>query len=94
MFALTPEGAATLGLEAEARQNKGESGDTEKESMALLKSVRLGRLSVDSAVATLWPPGSGHDKKKFQVSIGNDFFKDYIMTFDFRGKIVVFERVE
>jgi Aspartyl protease len=96
MFALTPEGAAMLGLEAEGRQNKGDSAnsETEKESMVLLKSVRLGRLSIDSAVAMLWPPGSGHDKKKFQVSIGNDFFKDFIMTFDFRGKIVVFERVE
>jgi Aspartyl protease len=96
MFALTPEGVAMLGLETEGRDNKGESrGDDEKENpMGLLKSVRLGRLSVDSAAATLWPPGSGHDKKKFQVSIGNDFFKDFIMTFDFRGKIVVFERVE
>ena len=26
------------------------------------------------------------------MNIGNGFFKDYLMTFDFRGKIVVFEK--
>jgi hypothetical protein len=38
--------------------------------------------------------GAGHDKAKFQVNIGNGFFKDYLMTFDFRGKMVVFEQPE
>ena len=54
----------------------------------------MGRLSIDSAPATFWLPGTGHDKKKFQVNIGNGFFKDFIVTFDFRGKVVVLERVE
>ena len=46
------------------------------------------------AQATFWLPETGHDHKKYQVDIGNDFFKDFLMTFDFRGKIVVFEQVE
>jgi predicted aspartyl protease len=97
-FALTPETVATLGLEEEARNGEGEksvgyNGEYESKS-GVLKSVRIGRLSVESAPAAFWSAGTGHDKKKFQVNIGNGFFKDFIMTFDFRGKMVVFEKVE
>jgi len=97
-FSLTPEGVATLGLEEVARNGEGEksvgyNGEYESKS-GVLKSVRLGRLSIEGAPATFWPAGTGHDNKKFQVNIGNGFFKDFIMTFDFRGKMVVFEKVE
>jgi predicted aspartyl protease len=97
-FALTPEAVATLGLEEEARNGEGEksvgyNGEYESKS-GVLKSVRLGRLSVESAPAAFWAAGTGHDKKNFQVNIGNGFFKDFIMTFDFHGKVVVFEKVE
>ncbi len=97
-FALTPEAIATLGLEEAARDGNteefvGYNGKYESKT-GILKSVRLGRLSVDSTQATFWLPGTGHDKKKFQVNIGNDFFKDFVMTFDFRAKIVVLERVD
>jgi len=97
-FALTPEAVAMLGLE-EAEQkgpvekSVGYNGEYESKS-GLLKSVRIGRLSVESAPTAFWSPGTGHDKKNFQVNIGNGFFKDYLMTFDFRGKIVVFEKPE
>jgi predicted aspartyl protease len=97
-FALTPEAVATLGLEEEeqnARVEKsvGYNGEYESKS-GLLKSVRIGRLSIEGAPAAFWSPKTGHDKKNFQVNIGNGFFKDYLMTFDFRGKMVVFEAVE
>jgi predicted aspartyl protease len=94
-FALTPEGVATLGLDEAAEQGEGKksigyNGEYESKS-GTLKSVRIGRLSIESAPATFWPAGSGHDKRRFQVNIGNGFFKDYLMTFDFRAKLVVFE---
>ncbi len=97
-FALTPEAIKTLGLEEEARNAKpevaaGYNGEFESK-LGALKSVRIGRLAVDSPSVSFWPPGTGHDKKKYQVVIGNGFFKDFLLTFDFRGKIVVFERVE
>jgi hypothetical protein len=91
-FALTPEAVAILGLEDQAQDGGGEKSAGEYESKSgVLKSVRLGRLSLESAPASFWPAGSGHDKANFQVNIGNGFFKDYLVTFDFRGKIVVFE---
>jgi len=97
-FSLTPEAVATLGLEEEARNGASEvsagyNGQFESKT-GRLKSVRIGKLFIDSAPVSFWPAGSGHDKKKYQLSIGNGFFKDFIMTFDFRAKIVVFERVE
>jgi predicted aspartyl protease len=97
-FSLTPEAVAILGLDEEAQNGEveksvGFNGEYESKS-GLLKSVRIGRLSLDSAPAALWSPGTGHDKKKFQVSIGNGFFKDYLLTFDFHGKIVVFESLD
>jgi predicted aspartyl protease len=95
-FALTPEGAAILGLEDQAQDGSkeksvGYNGEYESKS-GVLKSVRIGRLSLESAPASFWPAGTGHDKAKFQVNIGNGFFKDYLVTFDFRGKMVVFEQ--
>jgi predicted aspartyl protease len=97
-FALTPEAAAILGLDDQAQEGTAEksvgyNGEYAGRS-GVLKSVRLGRLSIESAPASFWPAGAGHDKAKFQVSIGNGFFKDYLMTFDFRGKMVVFEQPE
>jgi len=94
-FALTPEAVAILGLDeatqnGEVKKSVGYNGEYESKS-GTLKSVRIGRLSVESAPAAFWPAGSGHDKKNFQVNIGNGFFKDYLMTFDFRGKLVIFE---
>jgi predicted aspartyl protease len=97
-FSLTPEGVATLGLDeatqdGEVQKSVGYNGEYESKS-GILKSVRIGRLSIESAPAAFWPAGSGHDKKNCQVNIGNGFFKDYLMTFDFRGKLVVFEMPE
>ncbi len=97
-FSLTPEAVALLGLDEDEQKGAveksvGYNGEYESKS-GMLKSVRIGRLTVDSAPATLWAPKTGHDKKKYQLSIGNGFFKDYLLTFDFRGKTVVFESVD
>lgn len=94
-FALTPEAITMLGLEEEARNAKaqvsaGYNGEFESKT-GFLKSVRIGSLSVDSPPVSFWSAGTGADKKKYQLSIGNGFFKDYLLTFDFRAKIVVFE---
>jgi predicted aspartyl protease len=97
-FALTPEAVKTLGLEEDVSNAKSEvsagyNGQYETKS-GTLKSVRIGKLFVDSAPVSFWPAGSGHDNKKYQLSIGNGFLKDFLLTFDFRAKVVVFERVE
>ncbi len=95
-FALTPDAVAILGLDEDAQNGQvekavGYNGEYESKS-GVLKSVRIGRLSIESAQATYWAPATGHDKTKYQVNIGNGFFKDFLLTFDFRGKLVVFEK--
>jgi hypothetical protein len=97
-FSLTPETVTLLGLDEQATEGKagdsvGYNGKFEDRS-GVLKSVRLGRFSLESAPATFWLPNTGHDKKKFQLNIGNGFFQDYVLTIDFRGKVVVFEKVD
>jgi predicted aspartyl protease len=97
-FTLTPEAVATLRLDEQADEAKpstsvGNNGEFANKS-GLLKSVRLGRFALESVPATFWLPNTGHDKQTYQVNIGNAFFEDFILTFDFRGKIVVFERVD
>jgi len=97
-FTLTPEAIAILNLEDQAQDGKGGQSigynGTYENKSGVLKSVRLGRYSADSVPADFWLPNTGHDKKKFQVNIGNGFFQDFMMTFDFKNKIVVFERVD
>jgi len=97
-FTLTPEAVTILKLNDQAQegttgQSIGYNGMYENES-GVLKSVRLGRYSAESMPAEFWLPNTGHDKKKFQVNIGNGFFQEFLMTFDFKSKIVVFERVD
>ena len=97
-FSLTPEAVALLKLEeqvqaGESSKSAGYNGEYESKQ-GILKSVRLGRISVESVRADFWLPKTGYDNKKFQVNIGNGFFQDFVMTFDFKNKIVVFERVD
>jgi len=97
-FTLTPEATALLGIEGEALKDAPQTSigynGVHQTKQGVLKSVRLGRMTIDSPQAAFWLPDTGHDKKKFQVNIGNGFFQDFLMTFDFRNKMVVFERVD
>ena len=97
-FSLTPEAVALLGLDDPAPDGKvgssvGYNGEYADKS-GVLKSVRLGRLGLESVPATFWLPNTGHDKKPYQVNIGNAFLEDFMLTLDFRGKMVVIERVD
>jgi len=92
---LTPEAISILGLDEDVKNARvdtsaGYNGEYQ-ERTGILKSVRIGRLSLESVETTFWLPGTGHDKKRFQVNIGNDFLKDFVVTFDFPGKLVVLE---
>jgi hypothetical protein len=96
-FTLTPEAVALLGLDEDEHGETGSSVGYNGEfqhKKGILKSVRMGRFSAESVQADFWLPKTGHDKKKFDVNIGNGFFQDFLMTFDFKNRIVVFERVD
>ena len=97
-FSLTPDAVAALQLDEQTEDGKGQTsvgynGEFESKS-GVLKSIRIGKYSSESVQATFWAPNTGHDKQRFQVNIGNGFFQDFILTFDFPKKIVVLERVD
>ena len=97
-FSLTPEAVALLGLEDDAAEGQTESsvgynGQYDRKN-GILKSIRMGRYSAEGVQASFFPPKTGHDNRPWQVNIGNAFFQDFVMTFDFKDKIVVFERVD
>jgi predicted aspartyl protease len=97
-LSIMPEAAALLGLDDEATDGEtetsvGYNGEYQHKK-AILKSVRMGRYSSEGVQASFFLPKTGHDNKKYQVNIGNAFFQDFLMTFDFKNKIVVFERVD
>jgi predicted aspartyl protease len=97
-FSLTPEAVALLGLEGDEAEGKtetsvGYNGQYERKN-GVLKSVRMGRYSAEGVQASFFPPKTGHDNRPWQLNIGNAFFQDFVMTFDFKNKIVVFERMD
>jgi predicted aspartyl protease len=101
-FSLTPEAVALLGLDDDPNDSGG-GGKTEtsvgyngqyQRKTGILKSVRMGRYATEGVQAAFFPPKTGQDNKPYQVNIGNGFFQDFLMTFDFKNKIVVLERVD
>ena len=97
-FSLTPEAVALLGLDDDAAEGKSEasagSGRNYQGRNGILKSIRMGRYSAEGVQASFFLPKTGNDNRPWQVNIGNAFFQDFVMTFDFKNKIVVFERVD
>jgi hypothetical protein len=57
-----------------------------------IKSLRVGAINVDSPTVIFYPKGVGKDNRKFGGAIGNAFLQDFVVTFDYPNKTVVFER--
>jgi len=73
-FALTPKlwrfSGLTISRKGRCGKSVGYKGQDEIRS-GVVKSVRIGRLSLESAPVSFWPIGAGHDKTKFQLNVGN-----------------------
>lgn len=94
-FALTPEAVSFLGLEEEVSRakvatNVGYNGVSENRE-GKVGNVSVGGISVDAPAATFFGKGMGHDKKPWGINIGNVFLKDFVLTIDYRKKLVMLE---
>jgi hypothetical protein len=58
-----------------------------------LKTLTVGTVTIDSAPVSFRGPNSGLDEAPFDGLLGNDFFKDFVVTFDYRSMAVMFEKL-
>ena len=97
VLALTAAGTKRLGLQAEA-----DAGEPETSQGALgasvnrkgtVKTLMVGSITRESPPVSFRAANSGLDGAPFEGLLGNDFFKDYVVTFDYRRMLVMFERL-
>jgi len=96
VLALTAAAIKRLGLEAEAQAAEPETSEgalgTSVNRKGKLKTLTVGSVTVDSPMVSFRAPNSGLDQAPFEGLLGNDFFKDFVVTFDYRNMIVTFEK--
>ena len=96
MFDLTPAAITLLGMEEEVKQalassDVGYNGVSENKK-GKLTNVTIGGISVDAPEVVFFGKGTGRDKKPWGINIGNVFLKDFVVTIDYRHKLVTLER--
>lgn len=95
-FQLTPAAVSYLGLQdafdrARASTGVGFNGVSENRE-GEVGNITVGGISVDAPAVVFFGKGTGRDKKPWGINIGNAFFKDYLVTIDYRRKLIVLER--
>jgi len=95
-FNLTPAAVSYLGLEEEFNQapvstDVGYNGVSQNRK-GKVNNVTVGGISVDAPAVIYFGKGTGRDKKPWGINIGNAFLKDFVLTLDYRNKLVVLER--
>ena len=93
---LTPAAVAYLGLEEEFKRapvstSVGYNNVSENREGKVDK-VTIGGISVDAPAVIFFGKGTGRDKEPWGINIGNVFLKDFVVTIDYRSKLVTFER--
>jgi len=95
-FDLTPAAVIYLGMEEEvnrapASSDVGYNGVAENKK-GELSNVTIGGISVAAAPVVFFAKGTGRDKKPWGINIGNEFLKDFVVTIDYRRKLITFEK--
>jgi hypothetical protein len=96
LFNLTPAAVSYLGLDEEVSRapvssDVGFKGVSENRK-GKLRNVTIGGISLDEPDVIFFAKGTGRDKKPWGINIGNVFLKDFVMTIDYRKKLIVLER--
>jgi len=95
-FKLTPDAVSVLGLsdevsKAQVSESVGYNGVAENRK-GKLKNVTIGGISVDAPTVLFFGKGAGRDKEPWGINIGNAFFKDFVVTIDYRSKTITLEK--
>lgn len=96
LLALTAAAIKRLGLQAEAQAGEPETSEgalgTSENRKGKLKTLTVGTVTIDSPTVSFRAVNSGLDSAPFDGLLGNEFFKGFIVTFDYRSMIVMFEK--
>ena len=57
-----------------------------------VSNVTIGGISVDGPAVSFFGKGTGRDNRPWGINIGNVFLKDFVLTIDYRKKLVMLER--
>lgn len=95
-FNLTPAAVSYLGLEEEVSRapvtsDVGFKGVSENRQ-GKVGNVTIGGISIDEPTVIFFGKGTGRDKKPWGINIGNVFLKDFVVTIDYRKKLITLER--
>jgi predicted aspartyl protease len=95
-FNLTPAAVSYLGLEEEVSRapvssDVGYKGVSENRQ-GRVRNVTVGGISIDEPPVIFFGKGTGRDKKPWGINIGNVFLQDFVVTIDYRKKLIALER--
>ena len=95
-FNLTPAAVSYLGMDEEVRRapvstDVGYKGASENRK-GKLRNVTISGISIDEPDVIFFGKGTGRDKKPWGINIGNVFLKDFVVTIDYKRKLIAFER--
>ena len=95
-FQLTPTAVSDLRLEDEVSKAKvstsvGFNGVSENRE-GQIGSVTIGGISIAAPTVIFFAKGAGRDKRAWGINIGNAFLKDFVLTIDYRRKLITLER--
>ena len=95
-FNLTPAAVTYLGLEDEFNRapvstSVGYNNVSENRE-GKVSNVTVGGISVDAPAVIFFGKGTGRDKEPWGINIGNVFFKDFVMTIDYRNKLITLDK--
>ncbi len=95
-FKLTPAAVDCLGLQDEFNRARvsttvGFNGVSENRE-GTLSNVTIGGISVDGPAVVFFGKRMGRDKEPWGINIGNAFLKDFVVTIDYRTKLIVLEK--
>lgn len=95
-FNLTPAAVSYLGLDedferAPVSTDVGYNGVSQNRE-GKVNSVTVGGISVNAPAVIFFGKGTGRDKKPWGINIGNGFLKDFVVTIDYKSKLITLER--
>ena len=95
-FNLTPAAVTYLGLEEEFNRARVSTSvgynNVSENREGKVDNVTIGGISVDAPAVIFFGKGTGRDKEPWGINIGNVFLKDFVLTIDYRSKLITLEK--